>query len=289
MANIPYAFRIFLWISPKLHAQPRFEKNKKKWEFPPSTIFQRRSFIATKSSTNIDFQGWNYQFFSFFKRFFGRGEDLSLFAVVKKTVRSTISNNLIIAEHSSQPVEIQGDQNMQVCYLAKVSNVPAIGDDKLLRFPDDMPIIDNTFRISYRPNGDHPSQSEMIIAFFFIRGDVCYLCGLYQLYVFLVLCLTSKIAHASIMHMKLFLGLCLIFLLFDTANNFKIYKPNLPDGGKLVIVNELLPRVARRKHYNRNIVLLAKHMIDQHARIEDSLNLIYSRVNALVDRLKEKH
>ena len=91
------------------------------------------------------------------------------------------------------------------------------------------------------------------------------------------------------MHMKLFLGLCLIFLLFDTANNFKIYKPNLPDGGKLVIVNELLPRVARRKHYNRNIVLLAKHMIDQHARIEDSLNLIYSRVNALVDRLKEKH
>ena len=78
-----------------------------------------------------------------------------------------------------------------------------------------------------------------------------------------------------------------IFLVFNISA--KPYKPNLPPGGKLVIVNELQKRITRRHDYNRNLLLLSRQMTDHHRRIEDSLNLIYGRLHTIVDRMRKEH
>ena len=66
-----------------------------------------------------------------------------------------------------------------------------------------------------------------------------------------------------------------------------IYTPNLPPGGKLVIVDHHKSGVKFRYPCYHNIRLMSRHMSRLLLRIEDSLNLIYPRLTGIKKLLKQ--
>ena len=88
------------------------------------------------------------------------------------------------------------------------------------------------------------------------------------------------------MQYKLLLLIGLISMFFIINGKPSKYQPNLPPGGKLVIVNEVKSGIRRRRPCARNIKLLSQHMHMLLSRVEDSLNLIYSRNTAIAQRIK---